>query len=89
MNFVLSVMLCFILQAKAALHCQIGLTGRARKTYLIKIAQAPLPSFYSQEARGKKKRDHMSFSVVENIQKVDVKMCSRQFVQQYIREIQV
>ena len=31
----------------------------------------------------------MSFSVVENIQKVDVKMCSRQFVQQYIREIQV
>lgn len=31
----------------------------------------------------------MSFSVMENIQKVDVKICSRQFVQQYIREIQV
>ena len=30
----------------------------------------------------------MSFSVMENIEKVDVRMCSRQFVQQCIREIQ-
>lgn len=31
----------------------------------------------------------MSFSVVGNIEKVDVKMCSRQFVLQSIRKIQV
>lgn len=30
----------------------------------------------------------MSFSIMENIEKVDVRMCSRQFVQQYNREIQ-
>lgn len=73
MNFVLSVMLCFILQAKAGSALSDRINRKSQETYLIKIAQAPLPSFLFQEARGKK-RDHMSFSVVENIQKVDGKL---------------
>lgn len=60
---------------------------KVRKTYLIKMSRVQLPSFYSQEAG--KKRDHMSFSVVGNIEKIDVKMCSRQFVLQSIRKIQI
>lgn len=87
MNFTLSVTLCFILQAKTALCCPVWLTGRARRTYLIKMPWIHLPSFYSQETRGKK--DHRSFSVVENIEKLDLKMCSRLLVQQSFREMQV